>query len=83
MYLVVVLVGGVVGDGVGAGLVGDFDQVLGDQWVSDGGIQQVLVFVDGVGVEHWVDEIVDEFFVQVVDVDFLDVQCLSFGAGLS
>lgn len=47
--------------------------------MSDGGVQQVFVFVDGVGVEYWVDEVVDEFFVQVVDVDFFDVYCVGFG----
>ena len=78
--LVVALAGGAVGDGVGAGLVGDLDQALGDQRTSDGGAQQVLAFVDGVGAEHRVDEVADEFFAQVVDVDFLDAHRAGLGA---
>ncbi|MNQ88364.1 hypothetical protein D3C85_1036220 [compost metagenome] len=80
-HLVVALAGGAMGDGVGAGLVGDLDQALGDQRTGDGGTQQVLAFVDGVGAEHRVDEVADELFAQVVDVDFLDAHGLGLGAG--
>src|SRR5690606_7747872 len=47
-HLVVTLAGGTVGNGVGAGLVGDLDQALGNQRTGDGGTQQVFAFVDGV-----------------------------------
>jgi len=80
-HLVVALAGGAVRDGVGAGLVGDFDQALGDQRTGDGSTQQVLTFVDGVGAEHREDEVTHEFFAQVVDVDFLDAHGLGLGAG--
>ncbi|MCY1174264.1 hypothetical protein D9M73_144580 [compost metagenome] len=79
--LVVTLAGGAVGNGIGAGFVGDFDQALGDQRTGDGGTQQVLAFIDGVGAEHREYEVANEFFAQVIDVDFLDAQCLSLGAG--
>src|SRR5690606_26643409 len=80
-HLVVTLAGGTVGNGVGAGLVGDLDQALGNQRTGDGGTQQVFAFVDGVGAEHREDEIAHEFFAQVVDVDFLDAHGLGLGAG--
>src|SRR3990167_1967769 len=80
-HLVVTLAGSAVGDGVGTGLVGDFDQALGDQRTGNGGAQQVFAFVDGVGAEHRVDEIAYKFFAQVVDVDFLDAHGLGLGAG--
>src|SRR5690606_36078038 len=80
-HLVVALAGGAVGDGVGAGFVGDLDQTLGDQRAGDGGAQQVFAFVDGVGAEHREHEVADAFFAQVVDVDFLDAHGLRLGAG--
>src|SRR3990167_8605287 len=78
--LIVTFAGGAVGNGVGAGFVGDFDQTLSDQRTGDGGAQQVFAFVDGVGTEHRVDEIAHEFFAQVVNVDFLDAHGLCLGA---
>ncbi len=69
--LVVALAGGAMGDGVGAGFIGDLDQALGDQRAGNGGAQQVLAFVDGVGAEHREDEVADELFAQVVDEDVL------------
>ncbi len=71
-HLVVALAGGAVGDGVGAGLVGDLDQALGNQRTGDRGTQQVFAFVNGVGTEHRENEVTHEFFAQVVNVDFLD-----------
>ncbi len=70
-HLVVALAGGAVRDGVGAGLVGDLDQALGDQRPRDRGAEQVFAFVHGVGAEHREDEIAHEFLAQVVDVDLL------------
>ncbi len=70
-------------DGVGAGLVGDLDQALGDQRTGDGSAQQVLAFVDGVGAEHREDEVAHELFAQVVDEDVLglDAELQGLGAG--
>ena len=79
-HLVVALAGCAVRDGIGAGLVGDVDQALGDQRARDGGAEQVFAFVDGVGAEHREHEIAHEFFAQVVDEDVLrldaEFQCL-------
>src|SRR5690606_11951632 len=80
-HLVVALAGRAVGNGVGAGFVGDLDQALGDQRTGNGGAQQVFAFVDGVGAEHREHEITHELFAQVVDVDFLDTHGLGLGTG--
>ena len=79
-HLVIALAGGAVGDGVGAGLVGDLDQALGDQGAGDGSAQQVLALVYRVGAEHGEYEVPDKFLAQVVDIDFLDTHGLRFGA---
>ncbi len=79
-HLVVALAGSTVGDGIGAGLVGDLDQTLGDERPRDGGAQQVLAFVDGVGTEHREHEVAHELFAQIIDVDFLDAHGLGLGA---
>ncbi|MCY1421235.1 hypothetical protein D9M71_368840 [compost metagenome] len=67
------------GNGIGTGFVGDFDQTLGDQWARDGSTQQVLTFVDGVGAEHRVDEVAYELFAQVIDVDLFHAHGLRLG----
>ena len=67
--LVVALAGGAVGDGVGAGLVGDLDQPLGDQRPGDRGAEQVDALVERVHAEHREDEVADELLAQVLDVD--------------
>jgi hypothetical protein len=58
-------------NGIGTGFIDDLDQALGDQRTGDGGAQQVLAFVDGIGAEHREDEVADELFAQIVDVDVL------------
>jgi len=67
------------GDGVGTRLLGDLDLPLGDEGAGDGGPQQVLPFVHGVGAEHGKDEIARELLAQVVDVDLLHPQRLGLG----
>src|SRR5690606_30001842 len=47
--LVVALAGGAVGDGVGAGFVGDLDEALGDQGSCDRGAKKVLALIDSIG----------------------------------
>ncbi len=66
--LVVPLAGGAVGDRVGPLDPGDLHLPLGDQGAGDGGAEQVVPLVDGVGAEHRVDEVFDELFLQVIDV---------------
>ena len=66
------------GDGVGAGLPGDLDQMLGDQWPGDRGAEQIEALIDGVGAEHREDEVADELLAHVHDVDFLDAHHLGF-----
>ena len=75
-HLVVALAGGAVGDGVGAGLLGDLDLPLGDQRPGDGGAQQIQPLIQGVGAEHREDEVADEFLAQILDEDLLDAQHL-------
>jgi hypothetical protein len=57
------------GNGVGAGFLGDLNEALGDQWAGNGGAEQVLAFIDRIGAEHGEDEIAHEFFAQVFDAD--------------
>ena len=68
--LVVALAGRAVADRVGAFGAGDFDQALADQGTGDGGAEQVVAFVDRVGLHHREDEVAGELFIQVLDVAF-------------
>jgi hypothetical protein len=70
-HLVVTLAGGAVRDRIGAGLLRDLDQALGDQRPRDRGAKQVFALVHGVAAEHREDEVAHEFFAQVVDEDVL------------
>jgi hypothetical protein len=65
-----------VGDGVGAGLISDLNQSLGNQRTGDGGAEQVLALVDRVGPEHGEDVVAGELFAQVLNVDFLNAEGL-------
>jgi hypothetical protein len=77
--LVVALAGRAVGDGVGAGGGGDLDEALGDQRPRDGGAEEVLPLVDGVGAEHRKDEVADELLAQVFDEDVLGLHAEELG----
>ena len=77
--LIVALAGGAVGDRVGADFVGDLDLALGDQRPGDRGAEQVCALVQRVGAEHGEDEIADEFFAQVVDIDVARLDAQQFG----
>jgi len=82
-HLVVTLAGRTVTDGVGTGFIDDIDQALGDQRPGNRGTEQVFAFIDGIGTEHREDEVADEFFAHVVDVDVLrlDAGLQRLGAG--
>ena len=77
--LVVALAGGAVGDGVGAGRLGDLDEALGDQRAGDRGAEQVEALVLGVGAEHREDEVADELVAQVLDEDVLGAHAEELG----
>ena len=70
-HLVISFAGGPVGDGIGLLLAGDLDQPLGNEGPCNGGAQQVLALIDGVGPKHREDEVSDEFLAEVFDVDLL------------
>ena len=59
------------GNGVGAGLVRDFHQALGDQRARNAGAEQIIAFVAGIGAHHREDVIAHEFLAQVLDEDVL------------
>ncbi len=67
--LIVALAGGAMGDRIGAGLVRDLDQPLGDQRTGDAGAKQIVAFIAGVGAHHREDEIGHELLAQVLDED--------------
>ena len=66
-HLVVAFAGGAMRDGLGRGCMGDFDQALGDQRARDGGAEQVLSFIHGVGAKHREHKIAHEFLAQILD----------------
>lgn len=77
--LVVAFAGGAVADGGGAFELGDLDHALGDEGAGDGGAQEVLAFIDGPGLHHGEDEVLGEFFLEVVHVDFQSAGLFGFG----
>jgi hypothetical protein len=79
--LVIALAGGAVGNGVGAGCMGDLDQPLGDERARDGGAEQVDALVKRVHAKHGEDEVANEFLAQILDVDFFDAEHLGLLAG--
>ena len=50
-----------------------------DQGAGDGGAQQILAFIDGIGPEHREDEVAHEFLAQVVHEDVLGLDAQQFG----
>ncbi len=75
-HLIVALAGRAMGHGIGAMLMGDIDEVLGNQRPRDRGAKKVQPLIDRVGAEHREDEIAHEFLAYVDDMDvlFLDPQ---------
>ena len=80
-HLVVALAGGAVGNGISTGFFGNFHQTLGNQRTGNGGAQQILTFINGIGAEHGEYVIAHEFFAQVFNVDFLHAHGFCLGAG--
>ncbi len=74
--LVVALAGRAMRDGIGTGLGGNLDQVLGNQRAGNRRAEQVDAFIDRIGTEHREDEIAHEFFTHVLDENLLDAQHL-------
>ena len=66
--LVVALAGAAVGDGVGAFLVGDLDEELGDQRPGHGRRERVDALVEGAGLDVRPAEVADESVAAVDDV---------------
>ena len=69
--LIVALAGAAVTDRVAVFLLRDLDEALGDQRAGEGGAQQVLVLIDGAGLQGRPDEVLDEFLAQILDVELL------------
>ena len=82
-HLVVALAGGAMADGVGTGLPGDLDLLLGDQRTGDRGSEQIDALVDGVGAEHREHVVPDELLAQVFNENILllDAQQLGLAPG--
>ena len=81
--LVVAFAGRPVADGVGAGFLRDLHESLGNQWASDGGAQQVLAFIQGIGSEHGEHKVTHKLFAQIFDEDVfgVDPHFDGFGSG--
>ena len=72
-HLVVALARGAVADGVGVGFLRNFHQSFGNQGPGNGGAQQILTFVQGVGPEHGKDKISHELFAQIFNEDVFGI----------
>ncbi|MNW58237.1 hypothetical protein D3C74_360860 [compost metagenome] len=59
-----------VSDGCSPFCTSDIHHAFSDQWTSDTCAEQVLSFIKGTCLEHWIDEIFREFIAQIVDVYF-------------
>lgn len=66
------------GDGVGVDFFCYLDQMFGDQWLSNRGIKQIMFFVECVGLKYWKDKIMNEFFMNVDNMDFFNVKFFGF-----
>ena len=62
------------GDSVCAGLLGDFDQSLGNQRPGNRRAEQINAFINGIGAEHGEHEVPHELLAQVLDADILDAE---------
>ena len=65
-------------DGIGVGLAGDFDLVLGDDRPGDAGAQQIIVFVNRVSAQHREAEFLGEFLAEVLDDHFISSALVCF-----
>ena len=77
-HLIVALAGCAMRNGVGAGLLGNLDEMLGNQRTGNRRAEQINAFIDGIGAEHRENEIAHEFFAYVLNEDFLDAQHFRF-----
>ena len=67
------------GDEAGLFSLGDLDHALGDEGAGDAGAEEVLAFVNGSRLDHRVDEVGGELFLQIVDVDLGGTGFLGLG----
>ena len=81
--LVVALAGRAVADGVRALGLGDLDEALGDERAGDGGAEEIVALVNGVGLHHREDEVAGEFLGEVFHVALgrAGVDALLFDSG--
>ena len=80
-HLVVALAGRAMGDGIGAGQLGDLDLALGDQRPGDRGAEQIDALIERVRPEHGEHEVAHELLAQILDEDLLDAEQLGLLAG--
>lgn len=73
--LVVTLTGAAVGNGKAALLLSDLDLGAGDDWAGERGTEEVDVLVDGVALDGWPAELLDELFPEVLNVALLGSNC--------
>ena len=78
--LVVALARRAMGHGIGADLMGNLDQPLGDQRARDRGAEQVGAFIQRIGAKHRKDVVAHEFLAQVLDEDLRGAHELGLGA---
>ena len=71
-HLVVTFAGGAMGNGIGAGFIGDLYQTLGNKWAGDRGAEQVLAFINSIGAEHGEYIVAGVLFSQVVDINLFN-----------
>ena len=57
------------GDGIRTGLGRDLDKSLGNKRTGDGRAEEIETFVNGVGAEHRENEIANELFADILNVD--------------
>ena len=68
-HLVVAFARRAVADGIRTREACDLDLAFGDQRTGDGGAQEILALVDGIGPEHREDVVAHELLAQVLDED--------------
>ena len=79
-HLVIPFTGCTMRDGIGTGLIGNFDQSLSNQRPGDGSAKQILTLIYRIGTEHGKHEIAHKGFLEIFNINLLHTQCLRLGA---